>query len=85
MYISKTEREGKFMQKYKNLGGDSGVEEYEIGQDYIAVKFKKTVRLYTYSYDSAGKDAVEHMKELAKRGEGLNEYINRFVRDRYVK
>ena len=73
------------MQKYKNLGGDSGVEGYEIGPDYIVVKFKTTARTYTYSYASAGEEAVEHMKGLAKSGEGLNEYINRFVRDKYVK
>ena len=73
------------MEKYMNFGGDSGVEEYEIGTDYIVVKFYKTLRTYTYSYDSAGKDAVEHMKRLAKSGEGLNEYINREVRYKYVK
>ncbi len=73
------------MQIYKNLGGDSGVESYEIGTDYIMVKFKKTVRLYTYSYASAGKEAVELMKVMAKNGEGLNEYINKYVRDKYVK
>ncbi len=73
------------MQKYKNLGGDSGVEGYEIGPDYIVVKFKKTVRTYTYSYDSAGEEPVELMKEKARNGEGLNEYINRFVKDKYVK
>ena len=73
------------MQKYKDLGGDSGVEGYEIGQDYIVVKFKKTARLYTYSYDSAGRDAVEHMKKKAERGEGLNEFINKNVKDKYVK
>ncbi|MBR6627076.1 MAG: hypothetical protein IKL04_03750 [Lachnospiraceae bacterium] len=73
------------MQIYKNLGGDSGVESYEIGTDYIMVEFKKTVRLYTYSYASAGKEAVELMKVMAKNGEGLNEYINKYVRDKYVK
>lgn len=73
------------MQKYMNKGGDSGVEEYEIGPDNIVVKFKKTVRTYTYSYESAGKDAVEIMKEKARNGEGLNEYINRYARDKYVK
>ena len=73
------------MQMYKNIGGDSGVEGYEIGPDYIVVKFKKTMRNYAYSYASAGKDAVEHMKVLAGRGEGLNEFINKYVRDKYVK
>ena len=83
--IKLTEREGKFMQKYKNLGGDSGVEGYEIGSDYIVVKFKSTVRTYTYSYASAGEELVEHMKGLAKSGEGLNEYINKYAKYKYVR
>ena len=73
------------MQRYMNLGGDSGVEGYEIGPDYIVVKFKTTVRTYTYSYESAGEEAVEIMKEKARSGEGLNEFINRYVRDKYVR
>lgn len=73
------------MQKYKDLGGDSGVEGYEIGPDYIEVKFKTTVRTYKYSYESAGEEAVEHMKALARNGEGLNEFINRSVKYKYVK
>lgn len=73
------------MQKYMNKGGDSGVEEYEIYEDCIKVKFKQNFKLYTYSYVSAGKEAVEIMKKLAESGEGLNEYINRYVKDKYVK
>lgn len=73
------------MQKYMNLGGDSGVEGYEIGPDYIEVKFKTTVRTYKYSYESAGKEAVEIMKEKARSGEGLNEYINKHAKYMYVK
>ncbi|MBO5166677.1 MAG: hypothetical protein J6B90_08795 [Lachnospiraceae bacterium] len=56
------------MQKYKNVGGDSGVEAFEIGVDFIEVKFAKTIKTYKYSYESAGKEAVEHMKKLALRG-----------------
>lgn len=73
------------MQKYKNLDGDSGVDSFEIGEEYIIVKFTKTLRLYTYSYDSAGRDKVEHMKKLALQGRGLNEYINKFAKFNYVK
>ena len=73
------------MQRYMNLGGDSGVEGYEIGPDYIVVKFKATVRTYTYSYESAGEEAVEIMKEKARNGEGLNEFINRYVKYKYER
>ena len=53
------------MQRYMNYGGDSGVEGFEIGTDYIEVKFKTTRRTYTYSYASAGREVVEQMKELS--------------------
>ena len=73
------------MQKYMNLGGDSGAEQFEIGKDFIKVKFYKNPKVYTYSYESAGIEKVERMKELALSGQGLNEYINRYAKYDYVK
>lgn len=58
------------MQKYKNLGGNSNVESYEIGDDYITVKFGSGSH-YMYTYDVTGVSAVEQMKILAKAGQGL--------------
>lgn len=63
------------METYANLGGDSGIAGYEIGDDYITVIFTTEAR-YTYTYESAGVDAVETMKELAESGQGLNSYIS---------
>jgi len=71
------------MERYKNLGGDSGVSHYEIGSDYIDVKFSGTFRTYTYSYSKAGSSHVEQMKVLAIRGSGLNSYINKYVKYSY--
>ena len=68
---------------YKNITGNSGVQAYEIGPNYITVKFTKTARTYTYSYSKAGKEYVETMKRLAENGAGLNSFINRFVRNLY--
>lgn len=79
------ERMSISMQKYMNLGGDSGVEGFEIGKDYIKVKFFTTPKIYMYSYESAGIEKVEHMKQYALCGQGLNEYINRYARFDYVK
>lgn len=73
------------MQKYKNLGGNSGVDSFEIGADYVTVRFHNAPRLYTYSYQSAGIEKVEQMKNLALSGHGLNEFINRYARYSYVK
>lgn len=71
------------MEKYKNVGGDSGVSSFEIGADYIIVKFSGTPRSYCYSYSKAGQHHVENMKNLARSGSGLNSYINRYVKDLY--
>ena len=71
------------MQKYQNTGRKSGVEEFEIGQDYILIKYFKTPKLYKYSYASAGKEKVEKMKELAIKGQGLNGYVNRVAEFEY--
>ncbi len=71
------------MERYKNLGGNSGVLAYEIGPDYIKVEFTGG-SLYLYNYGSAGSQNVERMKELAIAGEGLNSFINRYVKKAYA-
>lgn len=71
------------MERYRNSGGDSGVSSFEIGADYITVKFSGTIRIYRYSYRKAGQNHVETMKKLARSGRGLNSYINRYVKDLY--
>lgn len=70
---------------YNNLGGNSNVECYEISNEYIAVKFYGTEKVYRYSYGSAGKFHVDTMKKLAKQGYGLNSYIMRNVRNSYER
>jgi hypothetical protein len=64
------------MQRYANLGGDSGIEAFRIEPDGICVQFVKAEN-YTYTVDSVGTDHIENMKRLALQGEGLHEYINR--------
>lgn len=71
------------MVRYKNLSGDSGVEAYEIGPDYIIVKFSGASRTYSYSYGRAGSGHVEQMKILAITGRGLSTYISRHVKHLY--
>jgi len=71
---------------YKNLGGDSNVSSYEIGEDFIIVYFKGSSRRYRYSYNGgAGKNHVDTMKKLAQKGEGLNSYIITRVNKLYDK
>lgn len=73
------------MTLYKNINGDSGVYSYEIGTDYIDVKFKNTSKIYKYTYSSAGTENVEKMKQLAMQGHGLNSFININVKYLYEK
>lgn len=70
------------MEKYKNLGRDSGVQYYQIEDTSIKVKFDSS-KTYSYSYKKAGKSHVENMKKLAAKGIGLNSYINKYVKNLY--
>ena len=72
------------MERYKNLGGNSGVVGYEIGSDFIRVQFSNG-SVYLYTYASAGANNVEQMKQLARMGQGLNAFINRHVRKAYER
>lgn len=72
------------MERYANLGNDSNVVAYEFGPDWIRVQFSSGSP-YTYSHGSAGAANVEHMKQLASAGRGLNSFINRCVRNLYVR
>lgn len=71
------------MIQYKNLGGNSNVHSYEIGNDYIDVMFGGGSK-YRYTYESAGIENIEKMKQLAKAGQGLNSFINKVVRKLYA-
>jgi hypothetical protein len=71
------------MERYKNLGGDSNVLAYEIGENWIKVQFRDG-SIYLYTYQSTGTEPIEHMKTLAVNGHGLNSYIGRYVKRRYA-
>ena len=71
------------MESYRNLGGDSGVRAYEIGDDSIKVQFSDG-SAYLYNYQSAGRSNIEEMKVLAIAGRGLNSFIMRHVKKAYA-
>ena len=70
----------KYLNKGKNKGKPSGVKEYQLGIDYIDVKFFGSEYIYRYSYNKTGKIHVENMKKYALDGEGLNYYIMKNAR-----
>ena len=77
--------EVKTIIKYKNLGGNSGVDKYEIGEDYIKVVFKDSHETYKYSTIKPGKRELDKLISLAQRGRGLNSYISTHIKKRYEK
>ena len=72
------------MQRYRNLGGESGVVAYDIDAGQIIVQFRNGDR-YLYTEDSAGAANVARMQELAKAGRGLSAFISQHVHDRYER
>lgn len=70
------------MPLYENIGGNSNITGYQIGDENIQVMFRNS-EMYNYTYDSAGVDNVEQMKQLAQSGSGLNSFILNNVKDDY--
>lgn len=73
------------MEKYRNLSGRSGVESFQIGMDFIRVRFSGDPTIYVYDYEKPGSDDVEQMKILAIGGRGLSTYISQHVRSQYSR
>jgi hypothetical protein len=74
------------MERYRNLSGDSGVEAYEIADDFVKVRFRPGV-VYWYTKASVGAQHLAALKRLARRGRGLSTYISRHaeVKEGYAK
>ncbi len=70
------------MQPYGNLAGDAGVTHVDSGADFIRIRFVGG-DTYLYTYESAGPDNVEHMKELAEAGKGLSTFISTTIKGMY--
>lgn len=72
------------MERYRNLGGDSNVAAFEIGNGSITVEFNDRSQ-YLYTNESAGPGAIAEMHRLARAGQGLNSYIGREVKKGYAR
>ena len=71
------------MNIYGNTSGESNVDAYEFGEDYIDVRFMDG-STYRYDHATTGKSNVDYMKRLAEQGFGLNGFISRFVKKAYA-
>lgn len=63
------------MKPYRNLSGDSGVVGYELGRNFIRVRFR-TNGDYRYKLRRVGRKHLDAMRQLAEAGKGLATYIN---------
>ncbi len=72
------------MNRYENLGGNSGVAAYEIAEDSITVQFNDGT-LYLYNNSKPGRIYVDKMKQLALNGSGLNSLISSEIRKNYYR
>ncbi|MBR7943578.1 hypothetical protein [Burkholderia cenocepacia] len=71
------------MERYANRNGNSNVTAYAIEPSSITVQFGDG-SIYIYTNQSAGMENLEHMKQLAKAGQGLNSFIARVIRKGYA-
>lgn len=72
------------MISYKDANRDSNIIAYEYGDGYIIVQFRDGGQ-YEYTNQSAGIHHIQEMKKLADIGDGLNAYINKFVKKNYSR
>ena len=71
------------MQPYRDLDGDSNVVAYEIDPGSIIVQFAGGAT-YLYNAFVPGPRHVAEMQRLAGSGDGLNAYINKYVRRNFA-
>jgi hypothetical protein len=72
------------VERYKNLGGDSNVVQYELSPGAILVQFGDG-SVYEYTNQSAGSSSIATMHRLAAAGRGLNSFISTAVRKKYSR
>jgi hypothetical protein len=72
------------MELYRDPNGDSGIDSFECGPDWIRIRFKRG-GTYVYDQSRPGSTHVERMKALAQSGDGLGTYINQHVRRAFAR
>ncbi len=72
------------MEIYCDTHGDSGVSAFEVGTDFIIVRFTKG-GTYLYNCSKTGAYHVNNMIRLARIGNGLNGYINLNTKHMYAR
>jgi|AntAceMinimDraft_16_1070373.scaffolds.fasta_scaffold121150_2 hypothetical protein len=73
------------IEKYKNLSRNAGVIHFQIGENFIELRFNNAGFVYKYTNKDPGTSYVSEMKKLAKLGKGLTKYRNIKVKSFYSK
>ena len=71
------------MQHYGNKSGNAGVVAWEDKSNGIVLRFADG-STYLYTYATPGRDHVQAMRRLAKKGKGLTTYVNQHVGSSYA-
>ena len=72
------------MRAYGNQNGNSGIVGFEIGENHIDVQFKNG-GIYRYKEAIIGHLQFLNMQAAALLGEGLNAFINNYVRAKAIR
>ena len=72
------------MERYKNLGGNSNVISYGIGNGEIIVQFGDG-SICHYTNQSTSAENINEMHSLARSGHGLNSFIGRIVKKGFAR
>lgn len=73
------------MERYKNLSGNSPVTNFQIEEDRITVWFKGNPKPYIYPEYKTGSSHLAQLKAKAISGSGLNAYITKNVKDKFIR
>jgi len=73
------------IEKYKNISRNAGVIHFQIGDNFIELRFNNAGLVYKYNGMKPGIVHVSNMKRLTKSGKGLTTYRNKEVKSYYSK
>lgn len=79
---ARSHSENLCFKKYQ-VNRENGVSEYAILDNGIVLKYHDRPHYYLYTFVKPGKRDVKQMIKKAEKGEGLNSYVNKNVRDNY--
>ncbi len=78
------ELEAARIESYLDLGRETGISRYECGEGFIRIVFRGGA---TYVWDTRriSLERFRQMHLLASRGDGLSEFINRHVKQLFLR